>query len=91
MTTTATTTTPAAQGGAWLIEEADAATVLTPERLSEEHRLIGRTADEFIDNEVMPAIDRLEQKDWALARTLVSRAGELGLLGSDVPEALGGV
>ena len=91
MTTTATTPTPAAQGGVWLIEEADAATVLTPERLSEEHRLIGRTADEFIDNEVMPAIDRLEQKDWALARTLVRRAGELGLLGADVPEALGGV
>ena len=91
MTTTATTTTPAAQGGAWLIEEADAATVLTPERLSEEHRLIGRTAGEFIDNEVMPAIDRLEQKDWALARALVRRAGELGLLGADVPEALGGV
>ena len=56
-------------------------------RLTDEHRLIGQTADEFITNEVLPAIERLEQKDWTLARQLVRRAGELGLLGTDVPEA----
>jgi alkylation response protein AidB-like acyl-CoA dehydrogenase len=86
-----TTTAIAARGGAWMTEYVDASTVLTPERLSEEHRLIGRTADEFIDGEVLPVLDRLEQKDWALARTLLRRCGELGLLGTDVPEALGGV
>ena len=86
-----TTTTIAVRGGAWLIEEPEPAAVLTPERLSEEHRLIGGTADEFIDNEVLPALDRLEEKDWTLARKLVQRAGELGLLGTDVPESLGGV
>ena len=42
-------------------------------------------------HEVAPVLDRLEQKDWALARRLVERCGELGLLGTDVPEALGGV
>ena len=87
MTTTETTT----RGGAWLIEDTAADSVFTPERLTDEHRLIGQTADEFINNEVLPALERLEQKDWALARTLVHRAGELGLLGTDVPEALGGV
>jgi len=86
-----TTTTSTVRGGAWLIDEADESGVLTPERLSEEHRLIERTADEFIANEVVPAIERLEAKDWSLARSLVRRAGELGLLGTDVPEALGGV
>jgi alkylation response protein AidB-like acyl-CoA dehydrogenase len=80
-----------AKGGVWLIEESAPEHVLTPERLSEEHRLIGRTADEFIANEVLPALDRLEQKDWSLARQLVRRCGELGLLGTDVPEAYGGV
>jgi alkylation response protein AidB-like acyl-CoA dehydrogenase len=59
--------------------------------LTEEHRLIGQTADEFMTNEVLPALERLEQKDWALARRLVKRSGELGLLGTDVPEAFGGV
>src|SRR5688572_4347208 len=80
-----------ARGGGWLIEETEAATVFTPEQLTEEHRLIAQTAAEFVDTEVEPTIDRLEQKDWALARTLVQRCGELGLLGTDVPEPLGGV
>jgi alkylation response protein AidB-like acyl-CoA dehydrogenase len=86
-----TTTTIAVKGGAWLIEDAPADSIFTPERSTEEHRLIGRTAHEFMTTEVVPATDRLEQKDWALARTLVRKCGDLGLLGTDVPESLGGV
>jgi alkylation response protein AidB-like acyl-CoA dehydrogenase len=81
----------AARGGSWLIEDTPPDSAFAPERLSDEHRLIGQTADEFMTNEVIPAIDKLEQKDWALARQLVRRAGELGLLGTDVPDAYGGV
>jgi alkylation response protein AidB-like acyl-CoA dehydrogenase len=88
MTTTATTTV---RGGSWLIDETAPESAFTPEQLSDEHRLIEQTAGEFVTNEVLPAIDRLEQKDWALARQLVRRAGELGLLGTDVPEPFGGV
>ncbi len=84
------TTTTTTRGGAWLIEEATEP-IFTPERLSDEHRLIKQTADEFVDTEVRPALERLEQKDWALVRTLIQRSGELGLLGTDVPESLGGV
>jgi alkylation response protein AidB-like acyl-CoA dehydrogenase len=80
-----------AKGGAFLIEDVTPERVFTPEKLTDEHRLIGQTADEFISTEVMPVLDRLEQKDWALARELVKRCGALGLLGTDVPEALGGV
>jgi alkylation response protein AidB-like acyl-CoA dehydrogenase len=86
-----TTTTTTVRGGSWLIEDTAADAVFTPEKLSDEHRLIGQTADEFMTKEVLPSIERLEQKDWTLARQLVRRAGELGLLGTDVPEALGGV
>src|SRR4051812_32093278 len=85
------TTTVALRGGAWLTDDADAAAVLTPERLSDEHRLIARTAEDFVVAEVMPVLDRLEAKDWALARALVKRCGDLGLLGTDVPERFGGV
>ena len=53
--------------------------------------MIARTTGEFADSEVLPALDALEQKDWALARTLLKRCGELGLLGVNVPEAYGGV
>ena len=90
MTTTTTTPSPVVHGGSWLTEDADAASVLTPERLSDEHRLIGQTAEEFVDSEVLPALERLEAKDWTLARALVRRCGELGLLGTDVPEEFGG-
>jgi alkylation response protein AidB-like acyl-CoA dehydrogenase len=84
--------TPAGlRGGAWLIQPSDPATVFTPERMTEEHRLIAQTVTDFVDNEVLTVLDQLETKDWALARRLVQRCGELGLLGADVPEAYGGV
>jgi alkylation response protein AidB-like acyl-CoA dehydrogenase len=91
-----TTTTLNAQvstqrGGEWLLQQADASSVYTPEQLTEEHRLIARTAEEFITNEVLPVLDTLEQKDWTLARDLVKKAATLGLLGVDVPEAYGGL
>ena len=79
------------RGGEWLLQTSSADGVFTPERLTDEHRLIAQTAQEFVDNEVLPKLDQLEQKDWALARNLVKRGGDLGLLGVDVPEAYGGV
>src|SRR5215510_3921636 len=87
-----TTSAPALlRGGEWLIQPSDADAVFTPERITEEHRLIGHTAKQFVENEVLPALDRLEQKDWILNRDLVKRAAALGLLGVDVPESYGGV
>jgi alkylation response protein AidB-like acyl-CoA dehydrogenase len=91
MPTTVSTPSSTLRGGAWLLESSDPQHMFTPERMTEEHRLIGRTAEEFVDKEVFPELERLEQKDWALARRLVQRCGELGLLGVDVPEAYGGV
>jgi alkylation response protein AidB-like acyl-CoA dehydrogenase len=75
----------------WLFEPASAGRVFTPECLSEDHRLVRQTADEFMANEVVPARERLEQKDWDCARDLVAKCAELGLLGTDVPEEFGGL
>ena len=86
-----TTETSILRGGEWLIQPSEADSVFTPERLTEEHRLIGRTAQEFVDNEVLTKLDQLETKDWTLARQLVKVAADLGLLGVDVPEAYGGL
>jgi len=86
-----TTTSAIRRGADWLLDATDPQGVLTPERLTDEHRLMAKTAAEFVEKEILPALDRLEQKDWALARTLVKRAGDLGLLGTDVPEAFGGI
>lgn len=86
-----TTTAQTARGGEWLVAETDPAAVMTRERISEEHRLIEQTASEFMVAEVLPVLERLEQKDWALNRTLLEKCGALGLLGTNVPEAYGGV
>jgi alkylation response protein AidB-like acyl-CoA dehydrogenase len=91
---TATTIRPTGtrvKGGAWLIEDAAAGDVLTPERLTDEHRLIARTAADFVRQEVAPAREALEAKDWSVARRLLARAGELGLLATDAPESVGGL
>src|SRR5690349_14171088 len=86
-----TTDTTILRGGEFLLQPAEPDAVFTPEKLTEEHRLIGRTAPEFVENEVLPKLDALEQKDWNLARELVKKGAELGLLGVDVPEAYGGL
>src|SRR5262245_49328399 len=88
---TSGTSAAAVRGGAWLIDETQPGDVMTPEKISDEHRLIRQTAGEFIDNEGYPLHERLEQKEWALNRELIQKCGELGLLGINVPEEYGGV
>ena len=78
-------------GGSWLLEETPASDVFTPEKLSDEHRLMAQMTDEFVDGELLPALERLEAKDWDLARALLRRAGDLGLLGIPVAEEYGGL
>src|SRR5256885_11728954 len=91
MTMPTTTDTTILRGGEFLLQPAEPDGVFTPEKLTEEHLLIGRTAEEFVENEVLPKLDQLEQKDWNLARELVKKGADLGLLGVDVPEAYGGL
>jgi alkylation response protein AidB-like acyl-CoA dehydrogenase len=78
------------RGGEWLIASSEAA-VFTPERLTPEHRLIAQTVADFVKEQVLPNLDQLEAKDWTLARALLRRCGELGLLGVDVPEEFDGL
>jgi len=78
-------------GGSFLIEERTPSEVFTPEDFTEQHLLIAQTAEEFANKEIVPNIEKLEQKDFALLRELVRKAGELGLSGADVPEQYGGM
>jgi len=79
------------KGGEFLIAEQTTAEVFTPEDLTEEHRMIGDTTREFVDNEVAPQLPAMEQHAWEVARDLVKKAGDLGLLGSTIPEEYGGL
>jgi alkylation response protein AidB-like acyl-CoA dehydrogenase len=79
------------QGGSFLIEDRTTQEMFTPEDFTEEHRMIAETTRQFIDNEVIPHIDELEKHDWKLARELVRKAAELGLIGANIPEEYGGL
>ena len=79
------------KGGSFLTEERDPQDVFTPEDLSEEHRQIAKTAIDFTQNEVMPAAAEIEAKNFEVTRGLLRKAGELGLMGVDIPEAYGGL
>jgi alkylation response protein AidB-like acyl-CoA dehydrogenase len=90
-TTVASSTGQSFNSGDWLFRESEPAGIFSPERLSDEHRLIVKTVADFVEGEVLPSLDRLEHKDWARARALVTRCGDLGLLGVDVAESDGGL
>src|SRR5215210_5361969 len=79
------------QGGAFLIEDQSPDEIFTPEDFTEEHRMIAETTREFVDNEVVPRIDELEKHDWTLARELIKKSAELGLIGANIPEEYGGL
>ncbi|MDQ6651440.1 MAG: acyl-CoA dehydrogenase family protein [Acidobacteriota bacterium] len=79
------------KGGAFLIEERTPEEIFTPEDFTEEHRMIAETTRQFVDQEVMPRIDELEKHDWKLARELVKKAADLGLIGANIPEEYGGL
>ncbi|MSO22808.1 MAG: acyl-CoA dehydrogenase [Acidobacteria bacterium] len=78
------------QGGSFLIESVSPEDVFTPEDFTEEHRMIAETAEQFIENEVVPRIDELEAKKEGLNEELLKKAAEIGLLGASIPEAYGG-
>ncbi len=88
----ATTATPGtlAPGGSFLLESPRAEDVFTPAELTDDQRLIGQTAEEFVTKEVMPLIPELEQHKEGLMAGLLKKAGEIGLLGGGVPEEYGG-
>ena len=78
-------------GGSFLIEERRPEEVITPEDFSEEQRQIARTAAEFVRNEVLPAAEDIEAKHFDVTRALLKKAGDLGLMAVDIPEAYGGL
>jgi len=84
-------TEQAVRGGQFLTVPTGADQIFTREDLTEEQRLFGRTAAEFMRVEVLPNEARLYAHDWALTRELLKKAGELDLLRLEIPEAYGGL
>ncbi|RAZ66662.1 acyl-CoA dehydrogenase family protein [Planococcus maitriensis] len=79
------------KGGSFLIEDADLSRVFTPEDFTEEHKMIAKTTEDYVNTEVMPLVENLENHEFEHSVKLLKKAGELGLLGADVPEQYDGL
>jgi len=89
----ATTAIPSSKisGGSFLLEQRKPDEVFTPEDFTEQHQLIGQTAEEFAVNEILPNAEKMEHKDFSITRDLLKKAGDLGLSSAEIPEAYGGL
>ncbi|MFZ5592247.1 MAG: acyl-CoA dehydrogenase family protein, partial [Bacillota bacterium] len=73
-------------GGKFLIDQINPADIFTPEDFSEEHQMVANTVADFVENEVVPNIERLDHQEEGLMAATLKKAGELGLLGADIAE-----
>lgn len=84
-------TTKSIKGGEFLISETTADQVFTPEEFNEEQRMIAQTCRDFLEQDIYPDLDRLDgMKEPELMPSKMDKSGELGLLGTAVPEKFGG-
>ncbi len=90
----ATTASPVSNkkiaGGGFLIDETNPRDTFTPEDFTEEHQQIVKTAEEFAANEIVPAIEKIEAKQFDVTRGLLKKLADLGLTTTDIPEEYGG-
>ena len=87
---TATLNKPAAKGGSFLLESALPQDVFTPADLTDDQKLIGQTAEEFVTKEVLPLVKDLENKKPGLMAEMVRKGAELGIMSGGIPEEYGG-
>lgn len=88
---TQTPTTASLKGGEWLIKESNAFETYTPEDFNEEQIMVKDMCLQFLNTEVLPVSDRIDKMEPGLVAGLMEKAGEQGLLGSSIPENLGGL
>ncbi|MEY3284448.1 MAG: acyl-CoA dehydrogenase family protein [Acidobacteriota bacterium] len=79
------------KGGGFLLQESIPAQIFSPEDFTEEHVMIAQTTTEFMDQEVIPNHEKLEQKDYELQRALIRKGADLGLINAVIPEEYGGL
>lgn len=78
-------------GGRFLVEDSKPESVVTPEDFTEEQRMMSLAAYQFMEAELLPRDAEIEALNYELTVELMRKAGDLGLLGADVPEQYGGI
>jgi alkylation response protein AidB-like acyl-CoA dehydrogenase len=86
-----TTQAQTIKGGEWLIKESDPAATFIAENFDEEQNMIREMCDKFLEAEVFPNLDRIDNMEPGLMKSLVQKAGEQGLLATSFPEEYGGL
>jgi alkylation response protein AidB-like acyl-CoA dehydrogenase len=86
-----TTQVQTIKGGEWLIKESDPAATFIPENFDEEQQMISEMCTKFLDTEIFPILDRIDNMEAGLMKSLVQKAGEQGLLATSFPEEYGGL
>lgn len=84
-------TKQATLGGSYLISETAPQDVFTPEDFNEEQKMIGKMTEDFVKDQVWPVLDEIEEHKFEHTVRLLKEAGDLGLLGADVPEKYEGL
>jgi alkylation response protein AidB-like acyl-CoA dehydrogenase len=85
------TDTKRTPGGSFLITEPTPAACFFPEDFTDEQKQIAETTANFAVNEIMPASEQIEAKDFAVTKRLLKEAADLGLTAIDIPEEYGGL
>ena len=78
-------------GGEWLIRKTAASDIFIPEEWNEEQRMMKQMTLDFITQNIHTQLDAIDDQQEGLTESLMEKAGELGLLGTSVPEELGGM
>ena len=81
---------PTIRGGEFLIKETDFQDVFIPEEFDEEQSMIAETCNDFVETEIAPHFEALDNHEEGLMPSLLKKAGELGLLGISIPEDYAG-
>jgi alkylation response protein AidB-like acyl-CoA dehydrogenase len=81
----------AIRGGEFLIRDVACTDIFIPEEWTEEQLMMKQMTLEFVEKRIVPVLDRIDAQEEGLVPRLMEEAGELGLLGSSVPESLGGL
>ncbi|GIV43545.1 MAG: acyl-CoA dehydrogenase [Bacteroidia bacterium] len=81
----------ALKGGEFLIKESNAADTFIPEEFNEEQQMMLQMCNDFLEQEILNKLDRIDSLEEGLMPSLLDKSGELGLLGLTVPEDLGGL
>jgi alkylation response protein AidB-like acyl-CoA dehydrogenase len=82
--------TKSIKGGEFIIRETACEDIFIPEEFDEEQLMIKKTCEDFLEAEVFPNLDRIDDQEEGLMVNLMDKAGELGLLAVSIPEEYGG-